>query len=189
VAKIEVGDHLYEVALNITGITEYGISIFDATNPEIPLPPAGARFDIAVAGTARGQLEGTVEAVDYLLIRADRRVELHIHGVLTASNGGKIALCADGVALPEPSNPAVSQLRENVKLQSAHPELEWVNPLQIWGQGTVDMGKLEINISAYARGPASACPWDGRSARSRRGRRCRRRARRAPDLRARARRA
>jgi hypothetical protein len=146
--KIEVGDLLYEVKVGITKLTEFGVGIIDATSPDAALPLAGARFDIAVAGTVSGRVEGTFEGVDYLHVRADRRSQLHIHGAITTTDGSNIALYADGVATPDDA-PGVFQLRENVTLTTAVPEFEWVNGLQVWGQGTVDMNTLQIEISGY----------------------------------------
>jgi hypothetical protein len=146
--KIEVGDLLYEVKVGITKVTEFGVGILDATVPDAVLPLAGARFDIAVAGMVTGRVEGTFEGVDYLHVRADRRSQLHIHGVITTPDGSNIALYADGVAVPD-DTPGVFQLRENVTMTTAAPEFEWVNSLQIWGQGTVDMNTLQIEISGY----------------------------------------
>ena len=149
--KIEVGDLLYEAKLNITNLVEFGVGIIDATNPDFTLPPAGARFDIAVAGTVSGsQIEGTYEGVDYLHIRADRRAQLHVHGVITTTNGSKISMFADGVATPDESAAGVNHLRENVILTTSVPEFEWLNAVQIWAQGTVDMNVLQIEISSYA---------------------------------------
>ena len=39
---------------------------------------------------------------------------------------------------------------ENVKLTSSHPEHAWVNQIQIWASGTVDLAKGEIRLKAYA---------------------------------------
>ena len=87
--------------------------------------------------------------LDYLYVRADGRVQLDIHAEITTEDGKKIALAADGVGIPEEAT-TVFQLRENVTLTSNHPEYAWVNPLQIWGPGTVDVAKGEIRIKAYA---------------------------------------
>ena len=57
------------------------------------------------------------------------------------------ALAADGVALGEAP---VLQLRENVKLTTSHPEHAWVNHIQIWASGTVDLAKGEIRVKGYA---------------------------------------
>ncbi len=53
------------------------------------------------------------------------------------------------VAIPEEGSP-VFQLKENVTLTSNHPEYLWVNPIQVWAPGTVDVSKGEIRIKAYA---------------------------------------
>jgi len=72
--------------------------------------------------------------VDYLHIRADGRCQLNIHAEITTEDGKKIALAADGVAIPEEGSP-VFQLKENVTLTSNHPEYAWVNPIPIWARG------------------------------------------------------
>jgi hypothetical protein len=80
-------------------------------------PPAEeARFDVRLEGPVAGQnLNGTVQGVDYLHIRADGRGQLNIHAEITTEDGKKIALAADEVAIPEKGSP-IFQLRENVTL-------------------------------------------------------------------------
>ena len=82
-------------------------------------------------------------------MRADGRIQLHIHAELTTDDGEKISLFADGVATPEEGT-AIMQLRENVTLSTSSPAYSWVNQIQVWGQGTVDLAKSEVNIKAYA---------------------------------------
>ena len=84
------------------------------------------------------------------VIRADGRAQLNIHAEITTEDGKKIALAADGVAIPEGRIKPVFQLRENVTLTTNHPEYAWVNPIQVWAPGTVDVSKREIRIKAYA---------------------------------------
>ena len=74
-------------------------------------------------------------------------MQLDIHAEITTEDGKKIALAADGVALGEPP---VLQLRENVTLTTSHPEYSWVNALQVWAPGTVDLEHGEIRIKGYA---------------------------------------
>jgi hypothetical protein len=65
------------------------------------IPPQGARYDLAFQRPIVGQrLRGTVELTDYIHIRPDGRVQLHIHAQITTEDGKKIALYADGVAQP-----------------------------------------------------------------------------------------
>ena len=42
------------------------------------------------------------------------------------------------------------QIRENVTLTTCHPEYSWVNPIQVWARGTVDLAKGEIRLAGYA---------------------------------------
>jgi hypothetical protein len=37
-----------------------------------------------------------------------------------------------------------------VKLTTSHPEHAWVNQIQIWASGTVDLAKGEIRVKGYA---------------------------------------
>jgi hypothetical protein len=80
---------------------------------------------------------------------AASRCQLNIHAEITTEDGKKISLAADGVAIPEEGSP-VFQLKENVTLTSNHREYSWVNPIQVWAPGTVDVSKGEIRIKAYA---------------------------------------
>ena len=95
-----------------------------------------------------GRLSGRVVGVDYLMLRADGRVDLDIKADITTDDGEKIALAASGVAIPQPGSP-VAALRENVKLTTASERYSWVNTVQIWGVGSVDLAAGEINIKAY----------------------------------------
>jgi len=147
---ITVGELLYEVTVQFTKVTEYGVGLEALLAGEVAPPPEGARFDVAFEGSSHGpRLKGTLTGVDYSQIRADGRVQLHIHAEITTEDGEKIALFADGVATPEEGT-SVLQLRENVTLSTSSPAYSWVNQLQVWGQGTVDPAKGEVNVKGYA---------------------------------------
>jgi hypothetical protein len=144
------GDLIYEYTAHITQVVGYGASADAVLSGRTPPPPEGARFDVYFEGPVTGpRVNGTVKGVDYLLLRADGRSHLHIHAEIATADGKRIALAADGVAIPEPGSP-VLLLRENVTLISNHPEFAWVNRIQIWAPGTVDLSKGEIRIKAYA---------------------------------------
>ena len=87
--------------------------------------------------------------VDYLQVRADGRFQLHIHGEITTEDGEKIALFANGVASPREGSP-IADLRENVTLSTSSEAYSWVNSLQIWGVGTVDLAEQVVNIKGYS---------------------------------------
>jgi hypothetical protein len=142
------GELLYEYTLKITQVVEYGVSMDALMSGQAPPPAEGARFDVHFEGPVAGtKLSGSAKGVDYLHIRADGRAQLDIHIEITTEDGKKIGLAADGVALDAPP---VLQLRENVTLTTSHPEYSWVNPIQVWGVGTVDLAQGEIRVKGYA---------------------------------------
>jgi hypothetical protein len=149
-SSIEVGELLYEYTVKLTGITEYGVSFESLMAGDTAPPPEGARFDVVFEGESTGpKLKGSVTGVDYLQIRADGRFELHIHGEITTDDGTRIALFANGVAAPREGS-SIADLRENVTLSTSSKDFAWVNPLQIWAIGTVDLAEQVVRIKGYA---------------------------------------
>jgi hypothetical protein len=149
-STIEVGDLLYEYTLKFTGMTEYGVSLESLMAGTVAPPPEGARFDVAFEGASNGpKLKGKVTGVDYLRMRADGRLQLHIHAEITADDGQKIALHADGVALPRRGS-SIADLRENVTLSTSSKDYTWVNALQVWGMGTVDLAEQVVELKGYS---------------------------------------
>ena len=144
------GELVYEYACNFAQVVEYGVSANAIFSGQMQPPAEGARFDVYFEGPITGpKMKGVVKGVDYLHIRADGRGQLDIHAEITIEDGKKIALAADGVAIPEKGSP-VFQLRENVTLTTNHPEYAWLNPIQVWAPGTVDVSKGEIRIKGYS---------------------------------------
>jgi hypothetical protein len=149
-STIEVGDLLYEVEVKFTGITEYGVSLESIVSGEDMPPPGGARVDVAFEGAATGpKLKGNVAGVDYLRIRGDGQFQLHIHAEIITDDGEKIALFADGVAHPREGS-AIADLRENVTLTAASEAYAWVNTLQVWATGTVDLAEQVVRVKGYS---------------------------------------
>jgi hypothetical protein len=85
--------------------------------------------------------------VNYANIRADGRIELHIHAQLDRSDGAKLSFLADGVGPPDAKG--VVQLRENGTMKSNAPAHAWVNRIQVWATGTVDVTTGEIQVKGY----------------------------------------
>jgi hypothetical protein len=144
------GELIYEYTSKITGVTSYGAPDLGAllSGAATP-PPQGARYDVAFEGPVVGQkLRGSVKGIDYLHVRPDGRGQLHIHGEITTEDGKKIALTADGVAIFK-EGPPIGDLRENATLTTSESDYAWVNPLQIWAPGTVDLAKGEVHIRGY----------------------------------------
>jgi hypothetical protein len=140
---------LYESTLQFTKVVEYGVSAEALFSGQMPPPAEGARFDVHFEGPVTGaRVRGTATGVDYLHIRADGRVQLDVHAEITTEDGKRIALRADGVGIPQNGSP-VFLLRENATLTSNHPEYAWLNPLQVWAPGTVDVSRGQIRLTGY----------------------------------------
>lgn len=142
------GEKIYEYDLNITGMTDYGLTLQSIVSGQSPVPPQGARIDVAFEGRATGRLAGRVSGVDYLKMRADGRIDLDIRAVIETDDGHRIALSADGVGVPRAAEP-VADLCENVSLTTAAEKYGWVHTRQIWGVGTVNLANGKIHIEGY----------------------------------------
>jgi hypothetical protein len=70
------GEKIYEYDLDVTGMTDYGVSLDAILSGKEKLPPQGVRIDVAFEGRAVGRLAGRVRGIDYLRMRADGRIDL-----------------------------------------------------------------------------------------------------------------
>jgi len=142
------GEKIYEYDLDVTGVTDYGVSLDAILSGKEWVPPQGLRIDIAFEGLASGRLAGRVRGVDYARMRADGRVDLDIRAIIETADGRRIALSADGVAVLRAAEP-IADLSENVRLGTAAENYAWVNTRQIWATGTVNFATGKIHIDAY----------------------------------------
>jgi hypothetical protein len=142
------GEKIYEYDLDVTGMTDHGVSLEAILSGQAPIPPQGTRIDVAFEGRASGRLAGRVNGVDYVVLRADGRVDLDIRATITTDDGHRIALTADGVSVTRAAEP-IGDLCENVRLSTASAEYAWVNARQVWGYGTVNFATGKIHIDAF----------------------------------------
>ena len=139
---------VYEYVVSITGVTDFGVGM-EAIMSGAALPSEGARIDVAFSGPVKGaRIAGSVSGFDYIHVRADGRMQLHIHGVITTSDGARISLFADGVAMPRQGEPNLD-LRENGTMFSSDPRYTWVNTIQVWAEGHADMINQTVTIRGY----------------------------------------
>jgi hypothetical protein len=142
------GEKIYEYDLDVTGVTDYGVTLEAILSGQVNVPPQRVRIDVAFVGHASGRLAGEVRGVDYARMRADGRVDLDIRAAIETDGGQRIALSAGGVAMPRAGEP-VADLLENVTLSTAAEDYAWVNTRQVWGVGAVDFAAGKIHIDAY----------------------------------------
>jgi hypothetical protein len=142
------GEKIYEYDLSVKGVTDYGVTLQAVLTGKEKIPPQGLRFDVALEGHAGGRLAGRVWGFDYIRARADGRWDLDIRATIETEDGRRIALSADGVAMPRAAEP-IADLFENITLNTAAKDYEWVNTRQIWGFGMVNFSTGKIHIDAY----------------------------------------
>lgn len=147
-AELMRGEKLYEVECDIIGVTDYGVTMDAILSGKEKVPLQGTRFDVAFEGRAKGRLAGKVRGVDYLVTRADGRVDLDVRATVETDDGHRIALHIDGTATPRLNEPIVD-LRENVRLTTAAPAYAWVNTRLVWGIGTVNLATGKIHVEGY----------------------------------------
>jgi len=147
-AEHSLGKELYTYHLDVTGVTEYGVDFAKLTAGEVTPPPAGARFDVWVKGTIQGELSGSIEGCDYLYVRADGRMELNVRVTIATADGAVISLAATGVGWPEAGTPVV-RLRENATLFTNDERYTWVNGLQIWAPGEVNLAEGTVDVTGF----------------------------------------
>lgn len=142
------GEKIYEYDLDVSGITDYGVSLDAILSGKEKLPPQGVRIDVAFEGRAVGRLAGRVRGIDYLRLRADGRIDLDIRAIIETADGYRIALSAGGVGVPRTAE-LIADLSENIILSTVAKDYAWVNTRQIWGSGTVNFATGKIHIDAY----------------------------------------
>lgn len=90
--------------IQLTGITEYGISWEELAKGNIGLPPQGARFNLEFEGSVTGEnINGIIKGVDYLEVRADGKFMLNIHAIIITDDGETISVKETGISSPDPS--------------------------------------------------------------------------------------
>lgn len=138
------------VSADFTGVTEYGVSLRALLAGQAQPPPAGARFDVAFEGTVDGPaLGGRIVGTDHLYLRADGRMELHVHGRVTTPGGVNVAFLSEAAHPMKAGDPALANVLARVSLYCASPDYAWVNALAPWSIGTIDSATGTIRQKLY----------------------------------------
>jgi hypothetical protein len=142
------GEKIYELDLNVTGVTHHGVTMDAVLSGKERVPLQGTRFDVAFEGDSKGRLTGKMRGIEYLSMRADGRTDLDARGTIETEDGLRIAVHIEGVATPRANEPIID-LIENVRLTTAAPKHDWVNSRQIWGLGTVNLATGKLRMEAF----------------------------------------
>jgi hypothetical protein len=142
------GEKIYEMDLELTGVTDFGVSMDAITTGKDAIPLQGARFDLAVNGRTKGRLAGRAHGTDYLRVRADGRIELDLHLTIETDDGRRIALSGDGQAAPRSGEPTLD-IFGSIRLSTADKEYSWVNERQIWSVGTANLATRKLHFEAF----------------------------------------
>ena len=140
------GEKIYEYEFDLTGVTDYGVSMDAILAGKESVPLQGARFDLILEGRGKGRLSGRARGFDYVRMRADGRIDLDLH--LTIETGHRIALSGDGQAAPRNGEP-ILDIFANIRLSTASKEYAWVNARQIWSLGSASFTTRKIRAEAY----------------------------------------
>ena len=62
------GEKIYEMDLDLTGVTDFGVSIDAITTGKEAVPLQGARFNLAVNGHTKGRLAGRAHGVLFIAL-------------------------------------------------------------------------------------------------------------------------
>ena len=148
--QMPVASLLYEGEYRRTAQIDYGASLEALVTGQVPIPEGGALVDIHFEGELQGpKLNGYLTGVDYLLVRADGRCDLNMHARIDTADGARIAFWSDGIFVPPTDGSGIAQIRENVRLTTADLRYQWVNMLQVWLTGYIDLAKESIHAKAY----------------------------------------
>jgi hypothetical protein len=142
------GEKIYEMDLDLTGVTDFGVSMDAITTGKEAIPLHGVRFDLAVNGRTKGRIAGRAHGADFLRVRADGRMELDLRLTIETEDGRRIALSGDGQAAPRSGEPTLD-IFGNIRLSTADKEYSWVNERQIWSVGTANMAARKLHIEAF----------------------------------------
>jgi hypothetical protein len=125
------GEKIYEMELDLAGVTDYGLSMEAILSGQKAIPLHGARFDLAV-----------------VQVRSDGRMELDLHLIIETDDGHRIAMSGDGQAALRPGE-QVLDIFANVRLSTASKEYAWVNERQIWGVGTTSLATGKVLAEGF----------------------------------------
>ena len=143
-----VQEHLYDAVGQITKTTDFGIDL--RVSGRTPSPPEGLRFDFDWQAELTGpKIRGKIAGTNYSYTRADGVTFVDSHAVLTTPEGDRIAIRTEGISTRQAGS-TIFQQRENISFYTACAKYSWINHIQGWATGTVDLSTGRIAMKAYS---------------------------------------
>jgi hypothetical protein len=146
---IEAGDAAYEQTRRVwnqmidrrpyliarcTTVSDVVAAVDYARSHDLPIAVRGGGHNVAGTGAVDGGIVIDLSAMRQVQVDPEAR----------------IAFWADGIFVPPVDGSGIAQIRENVRLTTAHAQYQWVNQLQVWITGTIDLPREKIRVTAYA---------------------------------------
>jgi hypothetical protein len=145
-----VQEHLFDATGQLTETTDFGIDAQSVLSGRTPTPPQGVRFNTSFQVEITGpKLKGKIVGTDYWILRADGVGIVNVEAVLTPVEGDRIAYHANGIFTGQQGS-AIYQLRENLSFHTSSMKYSWVNRIQCWATGTIDLSTRKIAVKGYA---------------------------------------
>ena len=147
-----VRELLFDAAAQLTETIDFGIDAQSLFSGRTPVPPQGVRLNTSFQAEFTGpKFKGKIAGTDYILWRADGVGMINAQGVITTVEGDRIAYHADGIlARPEQASSTLYQGRENISFHTASAKYSWLNRIQCWATGTLDLATRKMTMKAYA---------------------------------------
>jgi len=136
-------DLLFEEELILAEVKEYGFGWQKFSSGKFPIPAEGLRFDIRFEGHMIGKrINGHIEGVDHLTVRADGRLFLDLYASIKTKDGASISVKESGIN-------AEGALRLGMDFHTSDPRYKWLNHKHVWGVGAVDFQSGTVKIKGY----------------------------------------
>lgn len=134
---------LFEEDVQLTAVKEFGYGWQDFAKGMKPIPDEGLQFEIHFEGKVYGEeISGSIKGIDYLTVRADKRLFLDLHATITTQDGAEIKVKESGIN----NN---GQLLLNMDFHTNDERYRWLNQKHVWGLGTVDFQTGKVKIKGY----------------------------------------
>lgn len=144
-----VQEHLFDATIQLLDAVDFGIDTQSLLSGRVQIPPQGVRFNTNFQGEITGaKLKGKVVGTDYWILRPDGIAIVNIQAVVTSAEGDRIAYHADGIFTVERGS-TVCQLRESLSFHTASERYSWLNRIQGFGTGIIDLTKRTIELKGY----------------------------------------